>query len=99
MDNDKRFIVGFSILALSCFFAIGFAMGFATGGHDADTRWQREAVRQGAADWVTDENGEPMWLWKSPIKDEPHDSYRSRRGLVGVVVFTYHLSSSGCSEK
>jgi len=56
-------------------FAVGLAIGVAVTGvcllwasSSAKEDWKREAVKRGAAEYITTEQGTPEWRWKNERK-------------------------------
>ena len=63
--SGESSLIALIVFVVSAFILIGtFSIGYTTGTHSAEATWQREAVKQNKAEWVTDENGEPLWQWK-----------------------------------
>lgn len=50
------------------FMIIGFTSGFILGGVYISSRllryWHDDAVKNGHAEWIADENGKAVWRWK-----------------------------------
>lgn len=42
-----------------------FVWGYLVATKNLNDSWQREAVLQNKAEWVTDEKGKPAWQWKA----------------------------------
>lgn len=52
---------------------VGFLTGLHAGRVNSDGRWQRQAVEQGYAEYVTDEHHRPKWQWRPtpPVRPLP----------------------------
>lgn len=58
-ENDGGLIVFIMLLLIIAFvFGAGFKEDY----------WKREAVKQGHAEYVTNEQGEAIWQWKEVAK-------------------------------